>query len=264
MAEKDEQGLGSYAAQSACDYDEMVDWAKRLLRESGFFRDLFQLHGVEKVVDVGCGTGKHALLFASWGLRVTGIDPSVPMLEQARINAVTEQADVPFLEGSFEDLPRLVDAPVDAIVTLGNGLPHVEGVEGLRRALAGFSAVLRPGGIVVLHLLNHDKLLSQRPKLLNPFIRETKSGERVYLKLLQYTASGIDFEFITLTRGGAETWEVSSRRSMHTAMPSHLLHDELRAAGFAEPVMYGDHYGKRFDPEHDESVIVIAAKKRLE
>jgi len=56
--------------QPASDYDEMVDWDKRLAREAPFFRDLFDGIGVNRLADVGCGTGKHAIMFSSWGQSV--------------------------------------------------------------------------------------------------------------------------------------------------------------------------------------------------
>src|SRR5450756_542141 len=86
------------------DYDRFVDWDKRLSREAPFFRALFTEREVSRIVYVGCGTGRHAVLFASWGLDVTGVDPNPEMLAQARSHAAAARERVTFLEGGFGDL----------------------------------------------------------------------------------------------------------------------------------------------------------------
>jgi hypothetical protein len=50
--------------------DELIDWPKRLASEAPFYRGLFDRVGVRRLVDVACGTRRHAALFHSWGLQV--------------------------------------------------------------------------------------------------------------------------------------------------------------------------------------------------
>ena len=262
--------------EPAKDYDQMVDWGKRLAREAPFFRDLFARVGVSRVVDVGCGSGKHAIMFAEWGHEVTGVDPSESMLAQARENAAAAGVGVRFVEGGFGELERLVGGGQDAVVTLGNGLPHVDGVRGLHEALRDFAAVLRPGGVVVLHLLNHGRLIDGRIRMMPAVLRETPEGDRVFLKVLDYVEDGIMFDFVTLTRApdaapsadnafayddpGATGWHLRSRRSVHTALPVELLADALAGAGFDQVAAFGSHAGKPLDRAADESVIVVARR----
>lgn len=268
-----------HESEPARDYDQMVDWTKRLGREAPFFRTLFDEAGVGRVIDVGCGSGKHAIMFAQWGCSVVGVDPSGSMLAQARDNAAAAgvgEADLRFIEGGFGDLGRLLGGDWDAIVTLGNGLPHVDGIAGLEQALVDFASVLRPGGVLVLHLLNHARLIEGRIRLMPPTLRETPEGDRVFLKVLDYVEDGIMFDFVTITRGPdvgpspgnafsyddpAETgWHLRSRRSVHTAIPVDLLIESLAPAGFDEARAYGDHSGRELDRANDESVIVTARR----
>ncbi len=265
--------------EPARDYDQMVDWGKRLGREEPFFRGLFAEAGVRRVVDVGCGSGQHAIMFAGWGLEVAGVDPSGPMLAQARDNARAASVGEPglrFVEGGFGEVEALLGGGWDAIVTLGNGLPHVDGPAGLAATLADFAAALRPGGVVVLHLLNHRRLLDGRIRMLPAVLRETEEGDRVFLKVLDYVEDGIMFDFVTLTRDaevgpGADNaftyddpaatgWHLRSRRSVHTALPVDLLEDALDGAGFTGVRALGDHTGRALDVGADESVIVVARR----
>lgn len=255
----------------AFDYDELVDWEKRLSREAPFFRELFDSRGIKSLIDIGCGSGMHDILFASWGVTVLGVDPDEGMLAQARRNAAAAGADVRFERAGFGELRDVVHEPADALICLGNALPHVNGVEGLRRTLDDFAHVVKPGGTLVLHLLNHARLLAKKPAFLPPAVRNTPEGRKVFLKLLEYDVddTGIFFEFLRMVRplttdlepadesGG---WSVRSKRSLHTALPATLLAEELAAAGFTGATLFGDHSRKDFSPTEDESIIVVAKR----
>ena len=256
----------------ASDYDTFVDWNKRLLREAPFFSSQFEAHGVRRVIDVGCGSGMHALMWAKLGLDVVGVDPDASMLAQAEVNRTAAQAEVDtaggsirFIASGFGELAALGLGSFDAVTCTGNALPHVAGVAGLHVALTDFALVLRPGGIVVLHLLNHDRLISGQVRSIPPVVRDTDEGTRVFLRLMDYAPGAILFDFVTMTRpvgalrSGA-AWEVASRRSAHTALPASVLLPALRDAGFAEVARYGKHDGTPFDAENDESVIVVAVR----
>jgi SAM-dependent methyltransferase len=248
---------------AADDYDQFVDWDKRLAREAPFFRDVFESVDARTVADVGAGSGRHALLFASWGLTVYPIDPDPSMLEQARVNAEEAGIDQPFYAGAFGDVADVVPGQVDVVLCTGNALPHVDGLPGLRHAIADFAEVLRPGGALVLHLLNHQRLLDQRVRTVPPVVRDTAEGTFVFLRVLDYDEpGGIGFDFVTLRRERPGEWEVAnSRHSVHTALPAYVLVDELDHAGFDRISLFGNHARKPFEAEKDESVILLAYRR---
>jgi glycine/sarcosine N-methyltransferase len=261
----DDRDPAAAAPSPVDDYDRFVDWDKRLAREAPFFSHLFEERGVSSAIDVGCGTGRHAVMFSSWGVDVVGVDPDERMLAQARAHAAASGREVRFAEGGFGGLVGLGLGPVDAVTCTGNALPHVAGVQGLRIALADFAAVLRPGGVLVLHLLNHDRLIDARVRSIPPVVREDSEGTSVFLRVMDYVEDGIRFDFVTMRRpaGGWEEdapWEVSSRRSLHAALPTPLLGRELVAGGFGEVRLFGDHTGRRFESESDESVLMTATR----
>jgi len=181
------------------------------------------------------------------------------MLAAARANAAAVGLDVPFLEGGFGGVADLV-GETDALTCTGNALPHVSGVEGLREALADFSAAVRPGGVLVLHLLNHDRLVDGRVRSVPPVVRDTPEGTKVFLRVLDHLDDGIRFDFLTLTRGPSGTWALASRSSVHTVLRSAFLAGELERAGFVGVALFGDHAGAAFDPMMHESVIVTARR----
>ena len=254
----------------ASDYDEFVNWDKRLAAEGPFFRELFEREGVRRVIDVGAGSARHSIMFASWGLDVVAVDPDDSMLAQARLNTERFSDDIAagggsltVAQGGFGELHKMGIGQADALTCTGNALPHVEGRDGLTETLADFASVLVPGGVLVLHLLNHERLLAKRPRVVPPKIVETASGStKVFVRVIDYSEGDefLDFDFVTLERDAKGAWDVASRRSPHTALPLSVLRSELTCAGFGRVEAFGGHDSHPL-ADSDESVIVVAQRR---
>jgi malonyl-CoA O-methyltransferase len=96
-----------------------------------------------EVLDVGCGTGRHALWMAEHGATVTGVDFSDGMLEQLRAKP---NANVRVIEHDLTQGLPLPDASVD-LVTCCLVLEHVSSLEAV---FAEMARVCRPGGRVII------------------------------------------------------------------------------------------------------------------
>src|SRR4051812_39456018 len=84
-------GQGQFGAQ-------MATWALRWLAERGAHPD--------RVLDLACGTGEAALVFAAAGCAVVGIDQSAAMLEIAQGKAHGAGSDVLFVQADIRELER--------------------------------------------------------------------------------------------------------------------------------------------------------------
>lgn len=97
------------------------------------------------VVDVGCGAGAQAIMWAQAGHRAQGIDISAPLIELARQRAGEAGLEARFAVGSADRLP-LPDASVD-IVLVSELLEHLPQWQPcVDEALR----ILRPGGVIYL------------------------------------------------------------------------------------------------------------------
>jgi cyclopropane fatty-acyl-phospholipid synthase-like methyltransferase len=100
-----------------------------------------------RVLDSGCGTGEHALLAASRGADVTGIDVAPTAIARARAKGAERGLDVLFEVADaldLEQLGRTFDTVIDS------GVFHVFSDEDRARYVAGLAAVLPPGGACYL------------------------------------------------------------------------------------------------------------------
>jgi ubiquinone/menaquinone biosynthesis C-methylase UbiE len=111
-----------------------------------------------RVLELACGTGRHALELARHGLGVVATDYSPDMLACARAREQTAGPRVQFLE---QDMRRLdvPGPPFDAIVSLFDSIGYVQTNEALLQVLKGAHRHLRPDGLLVLEFWHAAAML---------------------------------------------------------------------------------------------------------
>ena len=108
----------------------------------------------KQVLDVGCGGGILSEAMARAGAQVLGIDLSTPVLEVAQLHALEAKADVQYRAVAAEQLAQERPAAFD-LVTCMEMLEHVPDPAG---ALEALSALVKPGGDVVVSTLNRNPI----------------------------------------------------------------------------------------------------------
>jgi SAM-dependent methyltransferase len=243
------------------DYDRFVHWAGRLAYEMPFLDGhLAQLPAGARVLDSACGTGMHTIALAQKGYATAGADLSAKMVERARDNAAQAGVGVRFETAGFGGLAGTFGVrSFDALLCLGNSLPHVLSEAGLREALDDFAACLTPGGVLILQNRNFDGVVKRRERWMEPQSHQEGEREWLFLRFYDYLADGlISFNIINLRREGDKPWE---QRVMSTPLRPLLQEETLRLlgeAGFAEIACYGDMSGSPFDAEASGNLIVVA------
>jgi len=109
-----------------------------------------------RVLDCAAGTGTLAVGLARSGFEVVATDASAGMVERTRALAARHGADLDVRECRWEDLPAHGFAPFDAVLCVGNSLPHAPGRDARRAALGAMAAALAPGGLLVLTTRNWE------------------------------------------------------------------------------------------------------------
>jgi len=249
-----------YDAFSA-DYDRFVDWPGRLTYELPFIERQLKSVGAKRVLDAACGTGQHAIALAERGFELVGADLSQGMIEQAERNAAAAGVDAHFITAGFGQLTPNTNGDFDALLCLGNSLPHVLTQDELAVSLVDFAAVLRPGGLLLIQSRNFDAVLVGRERWMEPQSHRQGEQEWLFFRFYDYEADGaIQFNIATLAReGDAWSQRVESTR-LRPWLQSDLL-DGVAAAGFGAPTCFGDMTGAPFTAETSGNLIISAIKE---
>jgi len=247
------------------DYDRFVNWQSRLAFEMPLIEKLVTTAPAAdrplRVLDAACGTGMHAIELARRSFSVSGADLSEGMIEHARDNAKNSGVNIRFEVAGFGGLVDIFgEGDQDAIVCLGNSLPHVLNLDSLQDTLADFAACLRPGGILIVQNRNYDKLVASRERWMEPQSHGQGADECIFLRFYDYLPDGlINFNILTLKRQGAGWLQT---RTSTPLFP--LLYRDLAAiladVGFGYVLYFGSMDGSPYNPLESDNLIIAAVK----
>jgi len=133
-------------------YDKEI-FTTGTLGECDFIEQEVAFNKSLKILDVGCGTGRHSIELAKRGYQVTGIDLSESQLAHARNKAEVAQVQVDFLRMDARQLNFRQE--FDLVIMICEGaFPLMETDEMNFMILQGIARALRPGGKLIFTTLN--------------------------------------------------------------------------------------------------------------
>jgi SAM-dependent methyltransferase len=136
-----------------------------------------------RLLDVACGTGRHAVELAGLGFDVAGCDQSEGMLERARENLA--RAGV---RGSLHHVPfqkiGSIKERFDAVTSMFSAVNYLTTYPDLSQALTGIAQVLRPGGVFLFDFWNGNAVLDHYSPVR---VKEVQNGARRLLRTSETT-----------------------------------------------------------------------------
>ena len=106
-----------------------------------------------KILDIGCGTGRHAIELAKRGYQVVGIDLSESQLKRAREKAAEQKLKVDFRQHDARKLPFKGEFDL-AIMICGGSFPLMETDEMNYQILKNAAKALKTGGKLIFTTMN--------------------------------------------------------------------------------------------------------------
>jgi SAM-dependent methyltransferase len=180
----------------------------------------------DHVVDVACGSGRHALPLAARGYRVTGIDVSAEAIGYA---GRQDQPNATFLVGDMASLPP--DLSADVAICMGNAFGYLDHEDTVR-----FLAGLRAGALVLDYGFAAESVL---PGLTIEEEPMTIGGVEA-VQDNEYDAVNSRWVTRFTFRRGDQVHRGTSVQHVYTAAEVARM---VRAAGFGEVSLYGDPSG---------------------
>lgn len=187
------------------------------------------------ILDLGCGTGGHAIPLAKRGYAVTGVDRSAEMVARGRAKAESLAArglPAPDLHvGDLQsfDLGRSFDVAVSMFAVMG----YLASPDSLHAALSNAREHLEPGGLLVFDVWSGPALLASPP--VDRYRSTTVGPERVIrfarpqLSLVDQT---VDVRYTILRMHGDRVVEETEESHVMRFFFPREIDLALRAAGF--------------------------------
>lgn len=234
-------------------YDAITGAAGRAGSTEAFIDGLLKRRDVRSAVDAACGTGLFALALARRGIRTVGADISPGMLDKARQASADADLPVTWLHAPMQALAAELDGPFDAVICMGNSLPHLLDDADLDATIAGFAALLAPGGLLALHLLNYAQVLADRERI----VGVTRDGDTQYVRFYDFLHGRVRFNILEIE------WQGDACRTQlnGTDLRPYVLDDlsgALTRHGLTDAQAFGDLAFSPFDPESSGSLLVTA------
>ncbi len=127
--------------------DLLADW-QAPAQEMQDLLPLFQAQQCGRMLDIGCGIGRHLLLFARAGFEAYGIEPTASGLAQCREALQRESIRAHLIRGAMQDLSAF-EAGFFDVVVCWHVIYHAY-LATIMTTLGEIRRVLRPGGFLVI------------------------------------------------------------------------------------------------------------------
>lgn len=269
-----------YAGFIGRHYDLMVNWDKRFGYEFPILFHEFKKENIESVLDLGIWTGEYTIGLAKNGVeRILGLDHNEIMIKMSgdKIKKLPAylRKNIRVKLSDFSDLVKL-DEEFDAAICMGNSLPYIP-LE-LPKLFKEVGKVLRKKkAVIVLQVLNFEKILKKKDRLLSFIIQESHLGaEKEHLFIEFFDQGKNNYELlhhVIIFDNDGKNWIFKGV----TTIPifyykKSYIEKILKSTGFKDIKFSGNlgkyqgEYGQLsftepFDPEQSDWLNVIAVRK---
>ena len=224
-------------------------FTKNTLEEVDFVLEELSLPPGSRILDMGCGTGRHTVELARRGYRVTGVDISSGMLAEAEKAAREANVEVELIRA--DAIQFTSDKLFDAAICLCEGAFSLLGseddpIEHDLAILRNIHAALKAGARFILTALNACRLIRQSTQ------EDVEKGR---------------FDPITMVEVFTVEWDASEGRKSRQVRERSYVPTELgmllRQAGFEVEHVWGGtagNWGRRKILLDEMEVMVVARK----
>jgi SAM-dependent methyltransferase len=135
---------------------------RQVAKEVDFIEESLGLATEAMVLDLACGTGRHAIELTRRGYQVVGFDLSLAMLAKAADEAQDRQQKINFVQGDMREMT--FDGTFDGVYSWNTSFGFFE-EEKNAAVVANIQRALKPGGQLLLDVVNRDFVAQQCPSM---------------------------------------------------------------------------------------------------
>jgi 2-polyprenyl-3-methyl-5-hydroxy-6-metoxy-1,4-benzoquinol methylase len=237
-------------------YDNMTHLNDRIVREKGVLQYWVERYQFRSALDAGCGSGVHTLALAALGIHSAGIDSSTKMIQRAKKNALELGfGNISFIKASFDSAFDQIQETFDAIFCMGNSLSHILDQKELLAAIEGFDQLLNLNGILVIQILNYDKILDEK----NRIVAITREDNHEYIRFYDFMDTVLRFNILDINwLNTPPTFDLYSTELY--PYREQQLAAVLDNTGFHINDIFGSMQFEKFDSKTSQNLIFVGKK----
>lgn len=234
--------MGNYWVEIADEHQtsKQIDFLKKNIEEDKY------------VIDVACGSGRHATVLSKVGYCVIGIDISANLLKIAKQRGATD-----LVRGDLRFLPFKSDI-FNAAISMDTSFGYMQSKKNDLQGIAEVRRILSKEGKFILDVFNREKLVA-------------KYHEKTSLKnLKEYNSFYLEQER-TVNKSKTRLCDIWTISDKTDGKPKHFVHSvrlykptELEAllsgAGFTINSLFGDYEEQKYNV-NSPRLIIIAIKQ---
>ncbi|MEN8186650.1 MAG: class I SAM-dependent methyltransferase [Bacteroidota bacterium] len=203
--------------------------------------NFLQLKRGDKILDLPCGKGRHAVYLNKLGFNVLGADLSSKSIEYAKIN---ENDSLSF---QIHDMRKELQNKYNAIFNLFTSFGYFEEDEINIKVLQNFKNGLKNNGVIVLDFLNIEKAVN------NMVAEELIDKKGIHFHIKRKLTDNFIIKEIRFTFEG-ENYQFEEKVQCLTLDNFRMMANK---AGLSIKNVFGDYHLKPFDREKSDRLILI-------
>jgi glycine/sarcosine N-methyltransferase len=236
----------------ASEYDAMISFDKAVESKKAHLKKLI-IPEMKSAADIGCGSGLDSIALASLGLKVTAFDPSVEMVKAARANSERKNVKIDFQNYPAYNIPEKFDEKFELVVSLGNTFANIP-KEKFSSSLKRCSQILKSGGQLLIQVLNYDRILNEKKRIVNI----TEAGDNYFIRFYDFSGEQIVFNILTFSRE-----KPSEHKLISTKIYPHSrenFESGLKGEGFSSIQFYANLEFATFDKSESKDLVIYTVK----
>ena len=181
-------------------YDDWssIDWRENVRQQGRALDELLKGKGFQspcRVLDFTCGMGTQVTGLALHGHDVTGIDLSDGQIQRAQAEALNFDLNIPakWVVGDALKADQYINGPFDVILSFGNSLPLLGSLENIRTALTAMYGLLRPGGMILLSMMDYAEKRSIRAHVMQYGRVDNGDRQGIWMETASWADNGCQY-----------------------------------------------------------------------
>ena len=221
-------------------------------KEVSFLISVLGLKKEQSVLDIPCGTGRYALVFAQKGFPVEGIDINDACLKIAK-KTCQGMKNVQIKKGDMRKL-TWAKGKFDIILNMFTSFGYFQTDRENTQILKGFFQALKPGGKIILQTINKNWILSR----FSPFSWEETPHLHIITKRSFHSKTKYLEANQALLYKKSKKWEPSYHRIRLYSIPE--MKALMKKVGFKKIKVLKEPFGKTSQIPHRPTYVAEVPK----